>query len=116
MLTLAFLGRGSVGVVFLSFGLVALILAILLRQASWFLAAVAIPGAAAGLAGAIVWATGDLSLRWLLIVGPLATGAIFASRREGFVQTAVALVTTAAVAATFFFIGAIAAFLHFYKD
>ena len=115
MLTLAFLGRGSVGAVFLAFGLGALILAILLRQASWFLAAVAIPGTAAGLVGTTVWATEDLSLRWLLIVGPAATGAIFAFRREGRAQTVAAVVTTAAVAATFFFIGGLAAFLHGYK-
>jgi len=114
-LTLAFLGRGSVGAVFLAFGLGAMVLAILLRRASWFLAAVAIPGAAAGLVGTTVWATEDISLRWLLIVGPVATGAIFASRREGRTQTAAAVVTAAAVAATFFFVGGIAAFLHGYK-
>ena len=115
-LIVAFLGRGSVGPLFLAFGLGAIVLGILLRQASWFLAAVAIPGAAAGLVGTTVWATEEFSLRWLLIVGPLTTVAIFASRREGLVQTAAAVVATAAVTATFFFIGAIAAFLHFYKD
>jgi dolichol kinase len=50
-LTSAFLGRGSVGVVFLAFGLGAIAFGILPRQASWFLAAVAIPGAAAALVG-----------------------------------------------------------------
>ena len=64
---------------FLAFGLGALLLAILLRQASWFLAGGAIPGAAAGLVGTTVWATEDLSLRWLLIAGPLATGGWLAS-------------------------------------
>jgi hypothetical protein len=109
------LGRGPVGIVFLALGLGAMVLGILLRQASWFLAAVAIPGMAAGLVGTTVWATEDVSLRWLLIFGPLATGAIFASRREGTAQTSAAVVTTGAVAATFFLLGALVTFFYRYK-
>jgi hypothetical protein len=60
-LVLALLGRGPLGPVFLGLGVAALALGIALHESSWFLAAVSIPGSAAGLVGAIVWATGDVS-------------------------------------------------------
>ena len=113
---LALLGRDALGVVFLACASVAIGLGVLLREASWFLAAVAIPGAAAGLVGALVWATGDLSFRWLLASAPLAAGGIFSLRREGIAQGAAAAVTSAVVAAAFFLLGAVVAFLSFYND
>ena len=114
-LTLGLLGRGPVGVVFMSLGLAAIVLGILFRQTSWFLAAIAIPGATAALAGTTVWATKDVSLRWLLVFGPLATWAIFVSRREGIAHTSAAVVTTAAVAAAFFLLGGLVAFFYSYR-
>jgi hypothetical protein len=114
--TLALLGRGSFGVVFLAGGLVAIALGVVLRDTSWFVAAIAIPGAAAGLVGAVVWATGDLSLRWLLIFAPLAAATVFVSRREGTAQAAAAALTSAVVAVAFFLLGAGVAFLSGYSD
>jgi hypothetical protein len=108
----AVLGRGPFGVVFLALGLAALALAVVLRESSWFLAAVAVPGATAGLVGAAVWSTGELSLRWLLLVAPLTSGAIFIARREGGVQTLNAIVTSTVVSCTFFLGGGFAAFLY----
>jgi hypothetical protein len=111
-LMLALLGRGPLGPVFLGLGLGALALGVALRESSWFLAAVSIPGSAAGLVGAIVWRTENISYRWLLIVAPLAAGAIFVSRRGGLAQACMAMITAGTVAATFFVIGAFAAFLY----
>src|SRR5438128_1167626 len=112
VLTFALLGRGPFGAIFLGLGMAALALGTALREASWFLAAVAIPGAAAGFVGAMVWATGQLSLRWLLSIAPLATGAIFVARREGALQTANAMLTSAVVVVALFLAGGLAAFLY----
>lgn len=114
-LVLALLGRGPLGPVFLGLGVAALALGVALHKSSWFLAAVSIPGSVAGLVGAIVWATGDVWYRWLLIVAPLAAGAIFISRRGGLAQASVAMITAGSVAATFFLIGAFAAFVYAFQ-
>jgi hypothetical protein len=114
-MTLALLGRGSFGPVFIGLGAVATALGFALRNSSWFIAAVAIPGAAAGFVGAAVWASGDLSLRWLLLSAPLAAAAVFAIRREGIAQASVAAVMSAVIAAAFFLLGAGVTFLAGYR-
>src|SRR3989442_6971546 len=112
--TLAASGRDAIGVVFLALALASLALGFALRRTSWSLAAVAIPGAAAGFVGAVVWETNDLSFRWLLVVAPVAAVLIFAARREGTLQAAVAAVTSGVVAVAFFLLGSGVMFLYGY--
>jgi len=106
----------GVGIALLALGLASLGLALAWRRISWFLAAVGIPGAVAGLAGASVWTTHDLSYRWWLAAAPIAAAGIFAVRRQGIMQTALAAITSGVVAVTFFFLGAGVLFLYAYRD
>jgi hypothetical protein len=110
--TLAALGQGGVAALFLGLGVGALALGLALRKETRFLAAVAIPGAASGLVGAVVVQSADLSLRWLLIFAPVAAALLFAARREGIVQTALATVTSGVVAAAFYVLGAVVIFFY----